>query len=167
MAQCNSFLLFLIILTAFLTSGQLSLFPRKLFLCISIEHRIFSSFTGRKHTHSLHRKIDPNKFFCRSFFCCLFFTAKQKTGKIFSGWLPADCHRFQFPFFWYRTVKLHSDSRHLRQFQIFSFQKDISIHYVCCIRFSWWLLWFETWKSCRWFTKKLMECAFQMQLYIC
>ena len=100
MAQCNSFLLLLIILTAFLTSGQLSLFPRKLFLCIPIEHRIFSSFTGRKHTHSLHRKIDPNKFFCRSFFCCLVFTAKQKTGKIFS------------------------------------FQKDISIHYVCCIRFS-------------------------------
>ena len=53
-----------------------------------------------KRQHSLHRKIDPNKFFCRSFFCCLVFTAKQKTGKIFS------------------------------------FQKDISIHYVCCIRFS-------------------------------
>ena len=40
MAQCNSFLLLLIILTAFLTSGQLSLFPCKLFLCIPIEHRL-------------------------------------------------------------------------------------------------------------------------------
>ena len=25
--------------------------------------------------------------------------ALSKTGKVFSGWLPADCHRFQFPFF--------------------------------------------------------------------
>ena len=38
MAQCNSFLLLLIILTAFLTSGQLSLFPCKLFLCIPVEN---------------------------------------------------------------------------------------------------------------------------------
>ena len=162
MAQCNSFLLLLIILTAFLTSGQLSLFPCKLFLCIPVEHRISGSFTGRKYTHPMHGKIHPQEFFRLSFLRCLVFTVEQQAGKIFSGRFPAHSHWFQLPSLRDHTVEFYFYRLHLWQFQEPVLQTDIPIYHIRCIGFPRMFFWFIMRKSHSRFPEKFPESPFQI-----